>query len=132
MKQSRRRSEDKPSARVGAVFVRDLSVRTVVGVEEHERREAREVLVSLDLEADLEPAARSDDLAHAIDYAAVAGLVREHAAGARFRLLEALAGSVARIVLDRFPQVRAATVRIEKPGAVPGARAVGVELRVTR
>ena len=114
---------------MGVVFVRDLRVRTVVGVEEHERRSPQEVLVSLDLAADLEPAAASDDLTLAVDYAAVARAVADHAAAARHLLLEALAGSIATLVLDRFPQVREATVRIEKPGAVPGAKSVGVELR---
>jgi dihydroneopterin aldolase len=85
--------------------------------------------VNLDLDADLEPAAASDDLAFAVDYAAVARAVSDHAAAARHLLLEALAGSIASVVLDRFPLVRAVTVRVEKQGAVPGARAVGVELR---
>ncbi len=117
---------------MGTVFVRDLRVRTVIGVEEREREGTQEVLVSLDLDADLDAAAARDDLARSVDYAAVAALVRDHAAAARFRLLEALAGSIATLVLDRFPLVRAATVRIEKPGAVPGARAVGAELRIAR
>ncbi len=117
---------------MGIVFVRDLRVKTVVGVEEHERKESREVLVSLDLEVDLDPAAASDDLSRSVDYAAVAALVREHALAARFRLLEALAGSIATRVLAGFPLVRAATVRVEKPGAVPGARSVGVEVRLPR
>lgn len=114
---------------MGTVFLRDLRVRTVVGVEEHERRSPQEVLVSLELDADLEPAAAADDLSLAIDYAAVARAVVEHGATARHLLLEALAGSIATLVLGRFPLARAVTVRIEKPGAVPGARAVGVELR---
>jgi len=114
---------------VGIVFVRDLRVRTVVGVEERERMAPQEVVVNLDLEADLDAAAATDDLTRSVDYAAVAGRVREHAAGTRFRLLEALAGSIAGLVLDGFPRVRAVTVRIEKPGAVAGARTVGVELR---
>ena len=114
---------------MGTVFLRDLRVRTVVGVEEHERKSPQEVLVSLDLDVDLEPAAASDDLSLAIDYAAVARAVGEHAAAARHLLLEALAGSIATLVLLRFPLARAVTVRIEKPAAVPGARGVGVELR---
>jgi dihydroneopterin aldolase len=117
---------------VGIVFVRDLRVKTVVGVEEHERKESREVLVSLDLEVDLDPAAVSDDLSRSVDYAAVAALVREHAAASRFRLLEALAGSIATRVLARFPLVRAVTVRVEKPRALGDARAVGVELHHRR
>lgn len=114
---------------MGIVFVRDLRVRTVIGVEERERKAPQEVVVNLDLEADLESAAVTDDLARSVDYAAVAALVQEHAATARFRLLEALAGSIAALVLGRFPLVRSLAVRVEKAGAVPGARSVGVELR---
>jgi dihydroneopterin aldolase len=117
---------------VGTVFVRELSVSTVIGVGEEERLAPREVLLDLEMEADLDAAADSDDLAHAIDYAAVADLVRAHAAASRYRLLEALAGSVADLVLGRFPAVRAVTVRAEKAWAVPGARAVGVALRRAR
>ena len=117
---------------MGTVFVRDLRVRTVIGVDDREREKPREVLVSLDLEADLGPAAATDGLARSVDYAAVAALVREHAAAASFRLLEALAGSIATLVLERFPLVRTATVRIGKPGAVPDAGDVGVELRIAR
>jgi dihydroneopterin aldolase len=117
---------------VGLVFVRDLRVRTVIGVDERERTAPQEVLVSFELETDLEPAAASDDLALAVDYAALADLVRAHASGARFRLLEALAGSLATLALERFPGVRAVTVRAEKPRALPDARTVGVELRRER
>jgi len=112
--------------------VRDLSVRTVIGVDERERLSPQEVLVDVEMEADLDPASRSDDLAHSIDYAAVAALVREHGEAARFRLLEAFAGSIASLLLDRFPGVRAATVRVEKAWAVPGARRVGISLRRER
>jgi dihydroneopterin aldolase len=117
---------------VGVVFVRGLRVETVIGVEEHERRAPREVLVDLEMEADLDAAAQSDDLSRSVDYAAAADLVRAHARESRFRLLEALAGSIAALLLDRFPGVTAVAVRAEKAGAVPGARAVGVELRRER
>jgi dihydroneopterin aldolase len=117
---------------VGLVYVRDLRVSTVIGVGEHERRAPRELLVSLSMEADLDRVAASDDLADAIDYAGVAALVRDHAGKARFRLLEALAGSLATVVLRNFPRIDAGTVRVEKPAALPEARATGVEIRRQR
>ncbi|HEX5136715.1 MAG TPA: dihydroneopterin aldolase [Planctomycetota bacterium] len=117
---------------MGVVFVRDLSVETVIGVAEHERAEPREVLVNLEMEVDLDAAAASDDLAHAIDYAAVADAVRAHALESRFRLLEAFAASIAQLVLARFPGVDAVSVKVEKAWAVPGARSVGVRLRAAR
>ena len=117
---------------MGLVFLRDLRVQTLIGVGEHERREMRHVLVNLELETDLEPSAASDDLRDSVDYAAIASRVRDHASTSRFRLLEALAGSIATLVLDGFPLVRAVTVRVEKPGAVAEVRTVGVEVRRER
>lgn len=114
------------------VFLRDLSVRTVIGVDERERAAPQEVLVTLELEADLGAAAATDDLSCSIDYSAVATLVRQHAEASRFRLLEAFAGSIATLVLERFPPVRAVRVRVEKPRVIPGARSVGVELHRQR
>ena len=117
---------------MGRVYLHDLRVPTLIGVEESERRAPQEVLVSLDLEMDLEPAATSDDLGDALDYAALSALVRAHGAASRFHLLEAFAGSVAALALERFPRLQAVTVRVEKPQAVPEARTVGVELQRRR
>jgi len=117
---------------VGRIFLRDLRVRTVIGVEESERRAPQEVLVSLDLELDVEPAAASDDLADALDYAALSAVVVGHGARSRYRLIEAFAGSVAALALERFPRLQGVTVRVEKPQAVPGAKTVGVELQRRR
>jgi dihydroneopterin aldolase len=116
---------------VGRIFLRDLEVETVIGVEEHERLSPQPLVVSVELDADLDRAAGTDDLRHAVDYAAVAEVVRTHAKDARFRLLEAFAGSLADAILDRFAPVSQVLLRIEKPRAVRGARA-GIELRRAR
>ena len=49
----------------------------------------------------------------------------EYVGGAQYRLVETLAEAVARIVIDEFaaPWVK---VTIAKPGAIPGARDVGI------
>jgi len=117
---------------VGLVFLRELSVSTVIGVEERERAAPQEVLVTVEMETDLDAAAASDDLTRSVDYAAVASAIREHAGKARFQLLEALAGSIASVVLSRFPRVRAISVRVEKPNVIPGARSVGISLHRKR
>lgn len=51
--------------------------------------------------------------------------VRTFVESSEFQLIEALAESVATLVLEEFP-VRAVEVRLSKPGAIRGARNVGV------
>ena len=114
------------------IHVRDLRLQTVLGVHDWERESPREVIVNLVLEADLSAAARTDELAETVDYGDLCRHLLAHAAEARYRLIEALAGSIARLVLDRYLSVQAVTVRVDKPGAVSEARSVAVELRVVR
>mgnify|MGYP000547592269 CR=1 FL=1 len=109
------------------VKIRNLRAWTLIGVHEHERVQRQEVRLDVVLEADQRAAASSDDIARAIDYSAVAGAFREHAAACSHRLLETLAEELCRIALDDFG-VDAVRISIEKFGAVAGTDAVGVEI----
>ena len=114
------------------LFVDDLRVFTVVGVHEWEQRERQEVAVHLEAEVELGAAARTDDLADTVDYGRLVRAVHRHVEGARFRLVERLAGSIADHVLEHFPRIAAVTVRVDKPGASNLARNVAVQLRRAR
>ena len=112
--------------------MRDLVCRTTLGCRDWERTEAREVVLNLEVETDLATPARTDDLGDAVDYGALCRVVLRHVEECRYSLLEALAESVAGLVLGEFPGVSAVTVRADNPGAVRFARSVAVELRRTR
>ena len=114
------------------ILIRDLRLRTVLGVHAWERAQPREVLVNLELETDLAAAADSDDLADAVDYHAVAEAVTTHVEGAAYPLLERLAQSIAEMTLERYPKIVAITVEVDKPGALRLARSVAVKLRRAR
>jgi dihydroneopterin aldolase len=101
------------------------------GVTLEERMEPQPFEVDVEMRLDLSRSARSDDLAHTVDYAAVFEMAREVVEGGSFRLLEALAGSIAEAVLERYP-VDDVEVRVRKPKApLPGAFDT-VEVSVTR
>src|SRR6266536_489157 len=85
-------------------------------------------VIDLDLALDLEPAGRSDELDHTIDYGGLTARVAELVAGNRRQLLEAVAADVADLALadQRVEQVR---VRVTKPHAPLGVDAeVAVEV----
>ena len=105
------------------IVIRELLVRCVLGVDDEERREMQDVLITVTLHADLRRAGESDRLEDAIDYREVAAAVREVNDGPPFRLLEALATTVADALVARFPAERV-RVRVRKPEVRPA----GVEV----
>ena len=109
------------------ILIEGLRVHCVIGVNERERRAKQEVVIDITLHADLKAAGRSDDIADTVDYSAVAKNVAERVGESRFRLVEALAESVADTCLDNA-RVTRVDVRVRKPGALRPADSAGVEI----
>lgn len=109
------------------VFLRELRVETVIGIFDWERRIKQTVSLDLEMAKDLRAAADSDDIADCLDYKAAAKQVIALVESSEFQLVEALADAVARLLVTGFglPWVR---VTLSKPGAVRGARDVGVRI----
>lgn len=109
------------------IFVKDLLVRGIVGLNDWEREEKQDVVVNLTVWADLERAGRSDDVADSLNYRTLAKAVIHHVETSRPFLVEALAAGIARLILVEHGAERV-LVRVEKPGALRFARSVGVEI----
>ena len=110
------------------IRIKNLRARTVVGVDESERRHRREVVVNVEMEVDAAAAAGSDNLNDTVDYEAVRKRIVQELRGAECCLLEALADRVLRIVLAE-PKVVRATVEVDKPGALRSVDSVSVTRR---
>jgi dihydroneopterin aldolase len=108
-----------------------ISIYGCHGVSDAEQQVGRPFEVDVELVLDLAAAADSDDLEATVDYAAVCDVVRRvHEAGP-YRLLEALAGRIAKEVLDGFP-VQEVTVRVRKPHPPVGSVVAAAEVEITR
>lgn len=107
------------------IYLRDLRIDTVIGVFDWERRVRQTVILDLDLAADVRRAAATDALSDTLNYKAVAKRLLEFVGQSEFQLVETLAERVAEVVLNEFnvPWLR---LRVNKQGAVRGARDVGV------
>ncbi len=109
------------------IVVKELRVRAVLGVDDEERRELQDVLVTVALHADLRRAGQSDRLEDAIDYRAIKKRILAAAEGSRYRLAEALAERTAALCLEDA-RVERVDVVIEKPGSLRFARSAAVEI----
>jgi|WetSurMetagenome_2_1015567.scaffolds.fasta_scaffold714515_2 7,8-dihydroneopterin aldolase/epimerase/oxygenase len=110
------------------VFLHGIDCRCLIGVDADERLGVRPLRIDVDIDTDCREPGHSDEIATALDYRAVAERVQELCAASAYRLIEALAEAIARMILDEFPAASAVRVRIVKPGAVAGVADVGVEI----
>jgi dihydroneopterin aldolase len=113
------------------VFIEDLRIETVIGIYDWERNTRQVVALDLEMAFDNTRPAASDRIADTLDYKAVAKRLIAHVEAARCELVETLAEQCARLVLDEFG-VEWLRLKLAKPGAVTGSRAVGVIIERSR
>jgi len=113
------------------IVIKDLLLRCVIGANDWERKVQQDVLINLEVAADLRPAGASDDLADALDYKTMAKRIISMVESSQYFLVEALAEEIARLCLED-DRAQSAWVRVEKPGALRFARSVGVEIHRTQ
>ena len=107
------------------IFLHDLRVETVIGIWEWERKIRQTISIDLEMATDIRKAAASDKVDDTLNYKAVAKSLQQFVGDSSFQLVETLAENIAAIVINEFdvPWVK---VRVNKPGAIRGARDVGV------
>lgn len=110
---------------VDRIFLTALTAEAIIGIYDWEREVRQRVEIDLEMWADLTAAAASDSIDDTLNYKAVAKRVLAFVQDSRFRLVEALAGEIARILLAEF-SVERVRVTVHKPGAVRHSRDVGV------
>jgi len=105
------------------VFIEGLEIDALIGIYDWERR-IRQTLHN-------RKPARTDAIADTLDYKAVSKRLSAYVEGSAFGLVETLAERCAQLLLDEF-HVTWLRLKLSKPGAVRGARAVGVIIERTR
>ncbi len=113
------------------VFVRDLQIRAVLGVHDHEKLEPQRVIINIDLSVKERGEPLDDDIQNVVSYEKVVNHVKDIVAEGHVHLVETLAEMVAARCLEH-PWVLVARVRIEKPDIIPEAASVGVEIERRR
>ncbi len=112
------------------IHIRDLMVRTRLGVPEVERNVAQSVSVTIVMEPREAFDSLGDEIGRTVDYHAVALRVAELAGNGERRLAETLAVELAESLLAEFP-LDAVEIEIEKQ-ILPQAAGVGVRVRRER
>lgn len=110
------------------VFIKDLLVRGIVGINEDEREKQQDILINTTLWADTRAAGRSDDIADAVNYRTATKAMIAHIEGQKPFLVEKLAADLVCVCFESDTRIQAVEMTVEKPGAVRFAQSVGLTI----
>jgi FolB domain-containing protein len=109
------------------VFIKDLLVRGIIGINDWERENKQDVIINVTMFADLNKPGDSDDIEESPNYRTIAKMIISYVEQANRFTVEALANDVAKLCLED-KNVHKVRVSVEKPGAVRFSKSVGVEI----
>lgn len=98
-----------------------------IGFHEYERRIRQRVVVDFEAETDWRAAAKKDRPRGLVDYFEVNRTIAAMVERREWRLIEALAQDVARVICERFPVARVRVRVAKRPFDMPNAQEVAVE-----
>ena len=113
------------------VFIEGLEIETLIGIYDWERRIRQTLVFDIEMAFDNRIPAASDDIALTLNYKDVSKRLIDYVGQSGFGLVETLAERCAEIILSEF-NVSQVRLKLSKPGAVRGARAVGVIIERAR
>ncbi len=107
------------------VFIEDLRIDTVIGIYDWERRTRQTIALDIEMGFDNTKPAASDAIDDTLNYKAVSKRLIAFVESSSFQLVETLAERCTAILREEFG-VAWVRLKLSKPGAVRGAKAVGV------
>ena len=107
------------------IYIKDLRIKTIIGIFDWERKIKQEVSIDMEFPFDCKKAAATDTIEDTIDYKAITKGVIKFVEDSSFQLQETLAESIASLVKNEYG-VKSIKLRVSKPGALRGAKDVGL------
>ena len=107
------------------IRIKNLRLRTIIGIYDWERTELQDVIINAEIEFDGAKAAGSDNIQDTIDYKIINKKIIEMVESSKLFLVEKLADTVLKIIMED-KKVKSAKVEIDKPGALRFTDSVSV------
>ena len=109
------------------IFLEQLEVKCRIGIFDWERKIKQKIVLDLEFPADIRRAARRDRIEDTINYKNIAKETIAFVSSSEFFLIETLAEKLAGRLLKKF-KLAQIKIRLSKPGAIRGAKNVGIEI----
>ena len=107
------------------IFLSEMKIETTVGIWEWEKRIKQQVIIDIEMSADIKKAAATDQIEDTLNYKAVAKSVRKLVEESSFQLVETMAEKISELVIGEH-NVSWVRVKVNKPGAMRGSKGVGI------
>ena len=107
------------------IFLSEMKIETTGGIWEWEKRIKQQVIIDIEMSADIKKAAASDQIEDTLNYKAVAKSVRKLVEESSFQLVETMAEKISELVIGEH-NVSWVRVKVNKPGAIRGSKGVGI------
>lgn len=119
-------------ASLDRIFIKDLLVRGIIGINPEERINKQDILVNATFWAETQQAGYTDDVNFAVNYRTAAKAIIAHIEENQPLLVERLVADLVQVCMATNESIQAVELTVEKPGAVRFARSVGVTIFRTR
>lgn len=107
--------------------IKNLKLKTVLGVHSWEEKVDREIVVNVELESNFTKSLESDEISDAIDYDEISSKIKNLIATTRFKLVEKMAQQVMNLIMQDDRIIRC-KLEIDKLGAVESLDSFSVTL----
>jgi D-erythro-7,8-dihydroneopterin triphosphate epimerase len=107
------------------IRIKNLHLRTLVGINEWERKDFQEILLNIEMELNGHLVARTDAVQDTVDYKKITKKVIAEVEKATFGLIDTLAHHILDVVMREEKVIRA-RVEVDKPHALRFADSVSV------
>ena len=81
------------------IFLSEMKIETTVGIWEWEKRIKQQVIIDIEMSADIKKAAATDQIEDTLNYKAVAKSVRKLVEESSFQLVETMAEKISELVI---------------------------------
>ena len=97
------------------IRIKNASFYAYHGVATDEQNLGGKFEVDVEIHADLSAAKTNDDLKRTVDYEKVYSLIQRVVTAKKYYLLESLANSITREMLNEFPSAEEVSIKVRKP-----------------
>ncbi|KAA0438855.1 MAG: dihydroneopterin aldolase [Candidatus Thioglobus sp.] len=113
------------------VFIQGLKIDCVIGIYDWERKIRQDVVLDIEMSADIKAASVTDNIEQTLDYKAVSKRLIDFVSSSEFQLVETLSEKIAQIIISEFG-VEKVKLTLNKGEALTGATGVGVIIERSR
>lgn len=107
------------------IFIKNLNLEMIIGIYPHEINKKQAIILDLELQADAQKAALTDNIKHTIDYDRVVEYINLLCNQHQFKLIETLAEFLASNIIETF-HTNWIKITITKPYALLETKEVGI------